>query len=358
MSIVGSPPSAPSDDGLLEGVDARAGERAASDLDDEPVERDAGGDELPADRLAALDGEPVQVALAGERQRAGRQRLVEGVDGRVAGNARMPRAGRDVCAERGEPLEHDRVGVDRDEDAQGPAAGRGDDGGRERGVPAARDRELSPVVRVGEAEPFDDLEPDQDAEQVAGLVGAGHVLRLVLHPDAAARGEAEAVAERVRPGERRGDEAVAVDAGHAAIELEDEVAELSVRKALVRSVEKRPVADERVRLLVVEREADGGGVELAAEDVVGVVAAGLRAAERVRIARRRRRSAASADEPCRRPDRRAGAHRSSSTPVRALNSSISSSQPAASACCSRQNVGSRRAWKSSIVTPCCSTQVK
>ena len=93
VSIVGSASSAPSETASWSAVDARAGERAAADLDDEPVERDAGGDELPAERLAALDGEPVQVALAGERQRAGRERLVE-ARGRSGRRERPAAAGR------------------------------------------------------------------------------------------------------------------------------------------------------------------------------------------------------------------------------------------------------------------------
>ena len=92
------------------------------------------------------------------------------------------------------------------------AAGRGDDGGRERGVPAARDREVAPVVRVGEAEPLDDLEPDQDAEQVAGLVRAGHVpvSSFTQTPPRAEKPRRSLSASAA--GERRGDEAVAVDA--------------------------------------------------------------------------------------------------------------------------------------------------
>ena len=78
----------------------------------------------------------------------------------------------------------------------------------------------------------------------------------------------------------------------------------------------------------------------------------LRAAEGVRLGRIGRCLAPCADEPA---DR--AAHIVSRTPVRALNSSIDASQSAARARMPSQNAGSRRATKSSIETPCCSTHV-
>ena len=134
------------------------------------------------------------------------------MDGRVAGHAGLARAGRDVGAELVEPLEHERVGVDGDEDAERAPARGGDDRGRQRGVAAARDRELAALAGAGEAEPLGDLEADEDAEQVARLVRAGDVAGLVLDPDAAVRREPELPRQLVRPGERRHGEAVAVDA--------------------------------------------------------------------------------------------------------------------------------------------------
>ncbi len=160
----------------------------------------------------------------------------------------------------------------------------------------------------------------------------------------------------IGPGERRLDEAVAVDLGDAVVEVVDERGELCVGETLVEGVEQRAVAEERVRLAVV-REPQGRGVELTAQHVVGVVAARVRAAERIRVARRGRRPAAAADEPRREPGR-GGAHNPSSTPVRALNSSISVSHSPASPCFAVQKAGSRRASKSSSETPCCSTHVK
>ena len=136
---------------LAERRGARARERAAADLDDQVVDGRAGrgelGGDLVAERLSALDGEPVQVALAGEGNRARLDRLEEPVHGRVAGLARRSRAGGDDRAELLEPREHGRLGIDRDEDAQRALAGGGDDGGREGGVAAARDREVGPLRR-------------------------------------------------------------------------------------------------------------------------------------------------------------------------------------------------------------------
>ena len=160
----------------------------------------------------------------------------------------------------------------------------------------------------------------------------------------------------IGPGERGLGEAVAVDLGHAAVEVVDERGEVCVGETLVESVEQRAVAEKRVRLAVV-REPQGRGVELTAEDMIGIVAARVRAPERIRVARRGRRPAAAAHEPRREPGR-GGAHNPSSTPVRVLNSSINVSHSPASPCFAVQKAGARRASKSSSETPCCSTHVK
>ena len=90
--------------------------------------------------------------------------------------------------------------------------------------------------------------------------------------------EAEPVAQLVAARERRHREAVAVDRGDALVEPAHERAELVVGRSRRRARRGTawssvPVADERVRLRVVRREADACRVELAAEDVVDVVAA-------------------------------------------------------------------------------------
>ena len=335
--------------GLAQAADAGAREGAAADLDHEPVERDAGGGELPAERLAALDREPVQVALAGERERAPGHGLEQAVVGRVAGDAGPAGADLDLCAQRLEPGEHGGVRVGGDEDLQRPAAGRRDDRRGERGVAAGGDREVGPVVR--QAEPLGDLEPDQDAEEVARLVRAGDVARLVLDPDPAAGGEAEPVGELLGTRERRLDEAVPVDARDLAVERADDVDELVVAEPEAVRVQQVAVADERVRLVAPLRERDPGEVELAPEDVVDVAGAGVRAEERVRVVRLRDPAAARANQAA------PPGHTASRTPVFALNSSIRSSQSATIERIPVQKAGSRRASNSSSEKPCCSTQV-
>ncbi len=340
---------------LAEAVAAGAGERAAADLHDQPVDRLAGGCDLPGERLAALDGEPVEVPLARERQRALCERLLEPLHGGIAGNAGGAGADGDERAQLLEPVQHERVGADRDEDAQRALARGRDDRRGERRVAAARDREVGPFRRA--AEPLGDFEIHEHAEQVAGLVRAGDVAGLVLDPDAARSGEAEPVAELVAAAERRHREAVAVDGGDALVEPADERAELrvadSARRGDVVGVEQLPVADERIRLRVAGGEADTRRVERAMEDVVDVaVASRVRAPERKRLTGIGLGVAAGADETA---DRRR--HDPSATPVRALNSSISSSHTVACARVCSQKDGLRRAWKSASEMPCCSTHV-
>ena len=133
--------------GVGEAGDHRRGERAAADLDHDPIDpRRAVGPadrrrQLEPERLAAFDGEGVQVALAGERQRALGDRVEERQIGRVAGDAGLPLAHGELRSEGPQPRDDRGVGVGRDEHEQ-PAAGRArDDGGGEGGVPAAGDRE-------------------------------------------------------------------------------------------------------------------------------------------------------------------------------------------------------------------------
>lgn len=117
-------------------------------------------------------------------------------------------------------------------------------------------------------------------------------------------------------------------------------------------VEEFTVADEGVRLASLG-EHDLGGVELPDHHVVDVVAGpGVRAVERGRIVAGSAGAATGAD------DARPGAvHTVSDTPERALKSSIRPSQIGISSRSPRQNPCDRRATKSSIDTPCCSTHV-
>ena len=211
---------------------AGARERAAADLDDEVVDGRAGrgelGGDLVAERLSALDGEPVQVPLAREGNRARVDLLEEPVHRRIAGLARRPRAGGDDRPELLEPCEHGRLGIDRNEDAQRALARRGDDGGREGGVAAARDREIGSARGIGQPEPLRDLEIEQHAEEMPGLVRARDVPGLVLDPDAAVapRSRAASLSSRLAR-ERRDDEAVPVDRRDVPVEPAHDRAELA-----------------------------------------------------------------------------------------------------------------------------------
>ena len=112
---------------------------------------------------------------------------------------------------------------------------------------------------IGEPEPLRHLEPDQHAEEMPRLVRAGDVPRLVLHPDAAGRREAEPLAQLGAASERRRREAVTVDRCDTVVEPVHEHAELLVAHAaagggMVR-VQQPPVAHERIRLRAVRRAA-------------------------------------------------------------------------------------------------------
>ena len=186
---------------------------------------------------------------------------------------------------------------------------------------------------------------------------ARDVAGLVLDEDATVLREAEQAAELVAPRERRDGEAVAVDGGDPLVEGAHERAEVGIAHAAVTpdvvGVEQFSIADERVRLRIVPREADARDVELAAQHMVDVVAGNdARAGERIRVVEVGLCSAAGADEPG-----DGTAHGLSRTPVLVLKSSISSSHSAAAARVCSQKAGARRAWKSSIDTPCCSTHV-
>ena len=88
-----------------------------ADLHDEPVDRHARRDDLPAERLPSLDREPVQVALAGERNSAVVDRLQEPPVRRVAGEP-VARTCRSRARRALELVEDERVCVRRDEDIE------------------------------------------------------------------------------------------------------------------------------------------------------------------------------------------------------------------------------------------------
>ena len=149
-----------------------------------------------------------------------------------------------------EPGEDDRIRVRRHEDAKDALPGCGHDRRSERGVPAARDRELGTLV--GQARPLARFEVDEDAEEMASLVGAGDVPGLVLHPDPARRVEAQPIRELVGPIEGGHGEPAPVDPGDGGVEPPDQLDPVGVGEPVgepdVVGVEQLAVADERVRL--------------------------------------------------------------------------------------------------------------
>ena len=181
----------------------------------------------------------------------------------------------------------------------------------------------------------------QDAHQVAGLVRARHVAGLVLHPDRRRSDRSRAASRQGGgPGERRGPEAAPVHGRDRRVELADQV-----------DVAARPTSRRRGRRGRRGRASDSGRtasgrasagqriaarIEASSHHVVDVVAGTRpRQTHRERLVGRGLATAAGADHADRRPDPRGavrhpphprGRVRRHSTPVRALNSSISSSQ--------------------------------
>ena len=86
-----------------------------------------------------------------------------------------------------------------------------------------------------QADAFEHLQVDHDAHQVPGLVRAGHVAGLVLHPDAAVRGEPQTCAERRASREGRDPKSATVDARHLFIEAADQRDVVVVRHADARA---------------------------------------------------------------------------------------------------------------------------
>ncbi len=333
-----------------------ARERAAADLDDEPVEaarRRGSWAHLLAERLAALDREPVDVALAGERQRAGGERGAEARATRgVACAPGRARADRDARAEllADAPSRPGRRRRGTKTCSVRPA-GRGDDRGRERGVAAARDREVAAGAPES-ARPRRSATSSwsSDAEQVARLVRARDVPGLVLHPDAASAAKPSSSAQLVAARERRDAKAVPVDGRDAR--------RRAARTSAQNSASPRPPA--RGDVVGVEQPRGSGRTDSARRRPRGSAARPGRARAGGRGRRRRRgpRSGSGTGRRLgpatarRRSRRRRGgwrrASQRSSTPVRALNSSISSSQAGDRARAGRvQKAGSRRASKSS-----------
>ena len=238
---------------------------------------------LPAERLARLDRQSVQASLAREGQGAVGERLQEPAIGGVAGQAVAASQRLDAGTQLLKPGEHDRVGVDRDEDPQRPAAGRGHHRRREGRVPAARDGEAA-GWREGSASPI--------RSATSSCTSTPKRWRALCEPETlpvssftqrrrlgSARPSARLSAELRAKGVTA--EAVPVDGRDGVVKPPDELAVAVVREAprsrQVVGVEEAAVADEGVGPAVVAAgELDRGRVENPAQDVVDVVARGRR----------------------------------------------------------------------------------
>ena len=293
-----------------------------------PAARERGGD-LVAERLATLDGEPVQVPLAGEGQRPVVERLEQAA-------APSGRPARRRC--RGQTVKRAPSSSSRASTAGSASVGtktcsvaparRGHDGGRERGVAAARDREVGAPGRDRRAR----AAPPPRArartpKRCRALCEPDDVARLVLDPDAAPLGEAELLAELAASGRGAWRRSRARRRRRPAGRADARCAQnsSSVRPACdgdVVRAQEGAVADERVGLRV---------VRAGSAPPRGRARAGGRGRRRRPAAPSGQRkgygsrgvglgAAAGADEA-------AGGcgHSDSSTPVRALNSSISAS---------------------------------
>ena len=180
---------------LGESLDDGRCERAAADLDEQPVEVEVLPverlGELVAERQAALDGEAVLVALAGERDGAG-------VDRRVQAARRSGRPG--SPGRRSQTVTWAPSSLRRPTTA-GCASG-GMKTSRSRPAAAATTAAASAAFpqlamarrdagRRPAGDGVGDLELEQRAHQVAGLVRAADIAGLVLDEDAAVVREAE-----------------------------------------------------------------------------------------------------------------------------------------------------------------------
>jgi hypothetical protein len=209
------------------GAEARC-ESPAADLHEDAIEVvDPGAGELiadlPADRAAAVEGEGVLRALHGEGDGAVGDGLAEAEHRGVARRVGGPTfAAVDACAEPVEFVAEAGSHPRRHEHVDRPVGCLRQRRGGERGVAARGDRERRAGREV--AELLGGSEVEQDREEVARLLAAAHSPGLVLHPDAAAVGEAECVGQRIGPSERRRPEPGAGDIRDRCVELTDKTA--------------------------------------------------------------------------------------------------------------------------------------
>ena len=296
-------------DGVGERLDAAAGQRPAAHLHEQPGMVDAASGQLfgqfEAERAAAVDREQVVGALAAEGHGALGDELACPQYARIADFVVVSFAGPDVGAQAGELVDHTGVGPWRDMDRQWSSGCPGDNGGSERCVTARGNGKRGVDGNAL------DLEVDRQPEEVAGLVGARDVAGLVLGPEPTPL--ADGLGHLCYAEEWRGAKARAVHLGDGVIEAPDEVDVGTVVEPCSEGGVVRPeqVAepDERIGIVAVLRvgtRPDGTGRGAQPAD---------RAGER---------------------------HDPERTPVRALNSSIMSSQTGASSWTPFQKPWSRR----------------
>lgn len=203
---------------------------------------------------------------------------------------------------------------------------------------------------------FCHLEVEEHAHQVPPFMGAGDIARLVFDPHPAAALEAQGLGEVLAPLERRVGETMAVHGGDRRVEALHKADEIFIccpaRHGAVIAVQEAPVPREGLGFPVLRGELHPSAVQGLYKNVVDVPLVNVRAAEGVGVIEIWRATATGADEAA------GGLRHGKATPLRELNSLIISSQARSFSRSPDQNVGSRLATKSSIATPCCSTQVK
>ena len=164
-----------------------AGQCAATHLDHHIVQLGACRLEtrahLVADRLATFDCQAVLVALARKRQGPSRKRPLERYDRGVPRYAWLSSTDVHIDPQCAEARHNSRVGVDWNERVQPAASRRRHDSRGQRRVATARNRKARSRRCARKAEPFDHLQVKEQSEQVTGLVRAGNVACLVLHPE-------------------------------------------------------------------------------------------------------------------------------------------------------------------------------
>ena len=240
------------------------------------------------------------------------ERAHQRVDASDPRRARLARADGDCAPSSSRRSTTARIGVDRHEDVQPSPAGRGHDGGRERRVAAARDREVAARARAARPRRSATSSQSRTPNRWRALCEPETLPVSSLTQTPPAPEKPSAVAQLVASRERRDAEAVAV---HRATRSSSggrarrNSHRRRPRRGDVIGVEQRPVAHERIRSTSPAGNRSAAGRARAAARGRRRRPAGVRAAERVRVVRRRARAAAGADEPAAPSSQRSPARR-------------------------------------------------